>query len=94
MTVLDDWVTAACAELDLESTQVPVSAVLDVARDVAHQVVRPGAPVSAYLLGLAVGRGADPADAAARLSALAGGWPVELGADRADPGSLSDPGPG
>ncbi|MET8229163.1 DUF6457 domain-containing protein [Micromonospora sp. NPDC005298] len=93
MTVMDDWVTAACAELDLDATRVPVSAVLDVARDVAHQVLRPGAPVSAYLLGLAVGRGADPADAAARLSALAAGWPVELGADRADPGSMSDPGP-
>ncbi|MFF4877440.1 MULTISPECIES: DUF6457 domain-containing protein [unclassified Micromonospora] len=85
MTVMDDWVTAACAELDLDPTQVPVPAVLDLARDVAHQVLRPGAPVSAYLLGLAVGRGADPADAAARLSALAGSWPVELGADPADP---------
>ena len=41
--------------------QVPVPVVLDLARDVAHQVLRPGAPVTAYLLGLAVGRGADPA---------------------------------
>ncbi|MCZ7440708.1 DUF6457 domain-containing protein [Micromonospora sp. WMMC241] len=78
MTVMDDWLTAACAELDLDPSEVPVSAVLDVARDVAHQVLRPGAPVSAYLLGVAVGRGADPAAAAARISALAGSWPVEL----------------
>ncbi|MEU8295775.1 DUF6457 domain-containing protein [Micromonospora sp. NPDC048909] len=85
MTVMDDWVTAACAELGLDPAEVPVPAVLDLAKDVAHQVIRPGAPVSAYLLGLAVGRGADPAGAAARLSALAGSWPVELGADRADP---------
>ncbi|MGQ5260654.1 DUF6457 domain-containing protein [Micromonospora sp. ZYX-F-536] len=85
MTVMDDWVTAACAELDLDPTQVSVPAVLDLARDVAHQVLRPGAPVAAYLLGLAVGRGADPADAAARLGALAGNWPVELGAEPADP---------
>ncbi|MGS2617249.1 DUF6457 domain-containing protein [Micromonospora sp. LZ34] len=84
MTVMDDWVTAACAELGLDPAQVPVPAVLDLARDVAHQVLRPGAPVTAYLLGLAVGRGADPADAANRLSALAGAWPVELGADRPD----------
>ncbi|MEU9505501.1 DUF6457 domain-containing protein [Micromonospora sp. NPDC048170] len=82
MTVLDDWVTAACAELDLDPAQVPVPAVLDLARDVAHQVLRPGAPVTAYLLGLAVGQGADPAGAAARLSALAASWPVELGAER------------
>ncbi|PWU57120.1 hypothetical protein DLJ47_03525 [Micromonospora sp. S4605] len=84
MTVMDDWVTAACAELGLDPAQVPVPAVLDLAKEVAHQVLRPGAPVTAYLLGLAVGRGADPADAAARLGALAGTWPVELGADRPD----------
>ncbi|NJC15556.1 hypothetical protein F4558_005382 [Micromonospora profundi] len=94
MTVLDDWVTAACAEVDLDPTQVPVPAVLDLARDVAHQVLRPGAPVTAYLLGLAVGRGADPADAAARLSALAANWPVALGgapADPIDPTAPADP---
>ncbi|MEU8332385.1 DUF6457 domain-containing protein [Micromonospora sp. NPDC048839] len=85
MTVMDDWVTAACTELELDPAGVPVQAVLDLARDVAHQVLRPGAPVTAYLLGLAVGRGADPADAAARLSALAGTWPVDLGADPANP---------
>ncbi|MER7418636.1 DUF6457 domain-containing protein [Micromonospora peucetia] len=82
MTVMDDWVTAACAELDLDPAQVPVPAVLDLARDVAHQVLRPGAPVTAYLLGMAVGRGADPVGAAARLAALAAAWPVELGAER------------
>ncbi|GIJ29011.1 hypothetical protein Vqi01_41730 [Micromonospora qiuiae] len=82
MTVMDDWVTAACAELDLDPALVPVPAVLDLARDVAHQVLRPGAPVTAYLLGLAVGRGADPAAAAARLAELAGTWPVELGGER------------
>ncbi|MEU1605652.1 DUF6457 domain-containing protein [Micromonospora matsumotoense] len=84
MTVLDDWVTAACAELGLDPAEVSVPTVLDLARDVAHQVVRPGAPVTAYLLGVAVGRGADPAAAAARLSGLAAEWPVELGGARPD----------
>ncbi|MGC4806513.1 DUF6457 domain-containing protein [Micromonospora sp. DT233] len=87
MTVLDDWLTAACAELGLDPEQVPVPVVLDLARDVAHQVVRPGAPLTAYLLGLAVGRGADPAVAAGRLGALAGTWPVELGT-----GQVAEPG--
>ncbi|MGB2567804.1 DUF6457 domain-containing protein [Micromonospora citrea] len=82
MTVMDDWVTAACAELGLDPAGVPVPTVLELAKDVAHQVLRPGAPVSAYLLGIAVARGADPAEAAARLSALAGTWPVELGGER------------
>lgn len=80
MTVMDDWVTAACAELRLDTADVPVPTVLELAKDVAHNVLRPGAPVTAYLLGLAVGQGADPASAAARLGELARTWPVELGA--------------
>ncbi|MEH0822449.1 DUF6457 domain-containing protein [Micromonospora sp. URMC 105] len=84
MTVMDDWVTAACAELGLDPAEVPVPTVLGLAKDVAHQVLRPGAPVSAYLIGVAVGRGADAADAAARLSGLAATWPVELGGERPD----------
>jgi hypothetical protein len=72
---LDAWVVAACAELGLQPSDVQSKAVLDVARDVAHQVLRPAAPVSAYLMGVAVGRGADPSDVADRLSALALAWP-------------------
>lgn len=69
---LDEWTAAACAELGLDPADIDVSMVLDLARDVAHHVLRPGAPVTAYLLGVAVGRGADPADAAARLTTLTG----------------------
>ncbi|GAA3349723.1 hypothetical protein GCM10020358_72910 [Amorphoplanes nipponensis] len=75
MSVLDTWTAAACDDLGLTPADVDVKAVLDVARDVAHNVVRPGAPVTAYLMGLAVGRGADPAEVAARLSSLALDWP-------------------
>ncbi|MEU8606688.1 DUF6457 domain-containing protein [Actinoplanes sp. NPDC048791] len=77
MNVLDTWIAAACDELGLSPDDVEAKAVLDVARDVAHNVVRPGAPVTAYLMGLAVGRGADPADVAARLSSLALDWPAD-----------------
>lgn len=68
---LDEWTATACAELGLDPAEANTELVLDLARDVAHNVLRPAAPVSAYLLGLAVGSGADPADAAARLTALA-----------------------
>jgi hypothetical protein len=74
MNELDAWVEAAAAELGLTTSDVHPPAVLDVARDVAHQVLRPGAPVTAYLMGVAVGRGADPDDVARRISALALGW--------------------
>jgi hypothetical protein len=49
--------------------------VLDVARDVAHEVNRPAAPLTAYLLGMAVGRGLSLPEAADRIRALAAGWP-------------------
>jgi hypothetical protein len=86
MTELDRWVAAASAELGLRPGDVDATAVLDVARDVAHQVLRPGAPLTAYLMGVAVGRGADPADAAARITALALGWP-----GRDDTETVADP---
>lgn len=75
MTTMERWVAAAAAELDLDPSTVDVPVVLDLARDVAHNVLRPGAPVSAYLVGVAVGRGADPAEAAGRLAELARSWP-------------------
>jgi Domain of unknown function (DUF6457) len=74
MNELDAWVNAAVEELGLRPEDEQTRQILDVARDVAHQVLRPGAPVTAYLMGVAVGRGADPADVAARISSLAKNW--------------------
>jgi len=88
---LDSWIVAACGELGLSPAEVSAKAVLDVARDVAHQVVRPGAPVSAYLMGIAVGRGADPSDVAERLSALAMAWPSRTAAGDDDGRPVEDP---
>lgn len=70
---MDAWIDEVRRELGL-ADEVDVALVLDLARDAAHGVQRPAAPVTTYLLGLAVARGADPADAAARLSALASRW--------------------
>jgi len=65
---LDQWMTTVCDALGIE---LPGSGpILDLARDVAHGVLRPAAPVTAYLVGLAVGRGADPAEAFATVTAL------------------------
>lgn len=75
MNVLEEWVKVAAGELGLDPADVRQRLVLDVARDVAHNVVRPGAPVTAYLMGLAVGRGAEPADVARRITDLALQWP-------------------
>ncbi|GAB2839507.1 hypothetical protein GCM10022221_43800 [Actinocorallia aurea] len=68
---MKDWLAEASAELGLDPALLDTDLVLDLTRDVAHSVARPAAPLTAYLLGVAVGQGADPEDAARRLSALA-----------------------
>jgi hypothetical protein len=79
VNMLDDWAEVVRRELGLpaaDQDEGTVGLVLDTARDVAHGVARPAAPVTAYLLGLAVGRagtGAAP-DLAARISGLAADW--------------------
>jgi hypothetical protein len=74
MNDLDDWTAAVCSELGIDQAVADVGIVLDLARDVAHQVARPAAPLTAYLVGVAVGRGASQSDAAGRITALAERW--------------------
>ena len=74
VNTLDQWAEAACAELGLDPQEADIKAVLDLARDVAHSVARPAAPLTAFLLGLAVGRGQRIEQAAQRLHVLAAGW--------------------
>lgn len=83
MTTMHDWTTAACAELAVQADDEAVRTVLDLARAVAHQVERPAAPVTGYLLGLAVGAGQPLAETAERLHALAATWPATGTADPA-----------
>lgn len=74
MSTLDDWVEEAATALGITGA-VDVQVLLDLARDVAHSVARPAAPVTAYLLGLAVGAGADLEQSVALLTGMAREWP-------------------
>ena len=49
---LHDWIDELCDALDLEA-EFDEALVLDVAREAAHRVERPAAPVSTFLLGYA-----------------------------------------
>ncbi|WP_219419513.1 DUF6457 domain-containing protein [Pseudonocardia nigra] len=78
---MSEWVTALAQELGLEDaveTSGLVDTVLDLTSDVAHGVSRPAAPVTAFLVGLAAGRQAEPSvaarDYAQKITALADGW--------------------
>jgi hypothetical protein len=77
VTTLQQWTEAACAELGLDRQEADIEAVLDLARDVAHHVARPAAPLTAFVLGLAVGRGHPIEQAAQRLRALASAWETD-----------------
>ncbi len=76
MSDLDDWLSAVAIELEL-TQGVDQTLLLDVARDVAHAVARPAAPLTSYLMGLAVAGGADPHEVAATIRRLASGWNPE-----------------
>lgn len=69
MSDLEDWAARAATELGVPD-DLPLVLLLDLSRQAAHRVVRPAAPITTYLLGIAVGRGADPVEAAGRLEAL------------------------
>jgi Domain of unknown function (DUF6457) len=74
---LDDWIGTARAELGVEPDAEFVKTILNLARVVAHKVDRRGAPVTSYLLGLAVASGQPLSESAARLMDLARNWPEE-----------------
>lgn len=58
---LEAWLAAAAEALQLDHAEVSIATVLDLARDVAHGVARPAAPLTTFLLGLAYGRAVEAA---------------------------------
>jgi len=68
--MLDEWSAEVCAALGLEPEVSDTKAILDLARDAAHQVARPAAPLTAFLVGVAVGRGRTLDDAIATVNRL------------------------
>lgn len=70
---LPDWVTTVCVAMDIDPRVVDIAAVLDLAKDAAHGIARPAAPLTTFLAGYLAGRQhgiattdlahpADPAD--------------------------------
>jgi hypothetical protein len=76
MSMLEEWMTTVREELGLAGdgvadTKAVMTVILDLARDAAHAVARPAAPLTAYLVGVAVGQGASLPEAASRIAELA-----------------------
>lgn len=74
MNTLEAWTEAVCAELGIDAGEVDRDLILDMTKDVAHGVARPAAPLTAFIAGLAIGRGADTGQVMARISARAQEW--------------------
>ncbi|MGZ9932181.1 NTP transferase domain-containing protein [Streptomyces sp. NC-S4] len=87
-SVLEQWITAVKSELGID-LPVDTKTLLDLARDAAHGVARPAAPLTTFLVGYAAAQaaatGADPARAVAeasrRAADLALRWADEAPAD-------------
>ena len=83
---LHDWIDELSDVLEVD-TELDEALILDLARAAAHNVARPAAPITAYLLGFAAGaQDADPEQIealAAKAQLLADGW--DRPADSPDP---------
>ncbi|MET3804367.1 hypothetical protein ABIB25_001362 [Nakamurella sp. UYEF19] len=73
MSTLDDWIADASRALSLPPAPLPVDLrddLLDLTRDVAHGVARVAAPLTCYLVGLAIANGMAPSTAVSTLKDL------------------------
>ncbi|WP_328789595.1 MULTISPECIES: NTP transferase domain-containing protein [unclassified Streptomyces] len=90
-SVLEQWITAVKSELGID-LPVDTKTLLDLARDAAHGVARPAAPLTTFLVGYAAAHaaatGADPAQAVAEASRkaadLALRWADEAASDTSE----------
>lgn len=76
---LDAWTAHLAAELGVDPAVADVAVILDLARDAAHAVARPAAPLTAFLLGYAAARRgaggvAEVREVAARATEVTAAW--------------------
>jgi hypothetical protein len=75
MDALDEWLTKVRAELEVPADALDTDLLLGLAGEAAHAVVRPAAPLTTFLVGVAVGRGVPLPQAVERVKVLAASWP-------------------
>ena len=69
--MLDEWVRELSDALGVDAAATDAPLLLDLARDAAHGIARPAAPLTTFLVGLAAGRRGGGADAVASAAAIA-----------------------
>ncbi|MFE9020315.1 NTP transferase domain-containing protein [Streptomyces sp. NPDC007808] len=95
--VLDEWISAVKDELGID-LDVDTKVLLDLARDAAHGVARPAAPLTTFLVGYAAARAAGAqggpeavAEASRKATALALRWAEEAAAAKSEATSDARP---
>ena len=82
--LLYTWAADLAAALGVSELEIDRTLVLDVARDAAHGVARPAAPLTTFLVGYAAGlaaaHGTDPAQAVRAAGELAQALALNRGA--------------
>jgi len=68
---LDEWVGRLAAELGLSPSVIDIGLVLDLARDAAHGIARPAAPLTTFLVGYAAAAAGGSPDDVRRIAELA-----------------------
>ena len=76
---LSRWVEQLCDALQIDAAP-DRDLVLDLARDAAHGVARPAAPLTTFLVGYAAGRQGNAAEAVERAAATATEHATQRGA--------------
>lgn len=74
-SAIDRWFMTVAEDLAVTANPADTRTILDLTKDVAHNVDRPAAPVTSYLVGIAVGRGMPLTEAIKRVRDLADSWP-------------------
>ncbi|MEO6200927.1 MAG: DUF6457 domain-containing protein [Cryobacterium sp.] len=70
-SVLDEWVSQLATELGLPASVVDIGLVLDLARDAAHGIARPAAPLTTFLVGYAAAAAGGSPEDVRRIAAIA-----------------------
>jgi hypothetical protein len=68
---LDAWIEELCAALGVDPALVDRDLILDVARDAAHNIARPAAPVTTFIIGLAAGQNGTTVESASNAARAA-----------------------
>jgi hypothetical protein len=76
---MNEWLQEVVTALELKENapslgESDLTAILDGARNAAHEVERPAAPITTYLMGMAVARGGDLAEISRTVESLAKSW--------------------